>query len=101
MAITATTLRRDGLQTLASIMDMTPTLLTLMGLPVGEDMDGQVAEGLIERAFLDRFPRLSQPTHDDRAWLAERKRHVRDEGNASAQDQQERLEQLRSLGYLE
>jgi predicted AlkP superfamily phosphohydrolase/phosphomutase len=30
----------------ATLLDVTPTILTLFGLPVGEDMDGRVLAGL-------------------------------------------------------
>ena len=35
-------IRRDHLIHGASVLDVTPTVLTLFGLPVGEDMDGKV-----------------------------------------------------------
>jgi predicted AlkP superfamily phosphohydrolase/phosphomutase len=35
-----------------SVRDITPTILTLCGLPVGEDMDGSVIEDAFEPAFL-------------------------------------------------
>ncbi len=40
----------------ASIMDMAPTILHTMGLPVPEDMDGQVLAGLYDSGFLARNP---------------------------------------------
>ena len=95
------TLRRRSLESLGSIMDITPTLLALMGLPIGRDMDDMVAEALIDRKFLDRFPPLYQDTHDDPAWLAERTRATRESDPLAVPDSRERLEQLRALGYLE
>jgi hypothetical protein len=34
------------------VRDITPTILTLCGLPVGEDMDGSVIEEAFEPEFL-------------------------------------------------
>ena len=41
-------LRRDATIEGASLLDITPTLLTAFGLPVGRDMDGSVLAGLWE-----------------------------------------------------
>jgi tetratricopeptide (TPR) repeat protein/predicted AlkP superfamily pyrophosphatase or phosphodiesterase len=40
----------------ASVMDVTPTLLTYLGLPVGKDMDGKVLTPLFDEAFLAAYP---------------------------------------------
>ena len=37
----------------ASVLDVTPTLLHYLGLPVGRDMDGKVLEGVFEPSFLE------------------------------------------------
>jgi tetratricopeptide (TPR) repeat protein len=39
-----------------SVLDVTPTLLQYLGLPVGKDMDGRVAESIFEEAFLGETP---------------------------------------------
>ncbi|MCY7326929.1 MAG: tetratricopeptide repeat protein, partial [Saprospiraceae bacterium] len=41
-------IKKDGLVYGASLLDITPTLLTAMGLPVGSDMDGKVLSGIFE-----------------------------------------------------
>ncbi len=41
-------IKKDGLVYGASLLDITPTLLTIMGLPVGSDMDGKVLSGIFE-----------------------------------------------------
>ena len=43
-------LRKDELLHGACVLDMTPTLLTLFGLPVGADMDGKVLVGAFEES---------------------------------------------------
>jgi len=78
---------------LGSILDFCPTLLTLLDIPVSEDMDGKPMRSvLIAELFADGPPR-SIPTHDDPEWLASQDLEFEriDEG---------RLDQLRNLGYL-
>lgn len=47
-----------------SVRDITPTVLALCGLPVGEDMDGAVIEDAMTPEFLRRHPVRSIPTHE-------------------------------------
>jgi predicted AlkP superfamily phosphohydrolase/phosphomutase len=70
-----------------SVLDITPTILTWLGLPVGEDMDGAVA------GFLGGKPITRIKTHDSRAveWLRP----------APSGADEKMLENLRALGYLE
>ena len=70
-----------------TVNDVTPTILTWLGLPVGEDMDGQPA------AFLES-PRAARiATHD----IGPVERIT-----ASSSGMEERIvEELRGLGYLE
>ena len=42
----------------ASVLDVTPTVLALSGLPVARDMDGRPLTEVMSRAFLDREPVL-------------------------------------------
>jgi predicted AlkP superfamily phosphohydrolase/phosphomutase/Flp pilus assembly protein TadD len=77
----------------ATVFDITPTLLALLGIPCGTDMDGRVlAEALVEGfetpAVID--------SHEDEAWREDR---------AAAQTSlrgvdEEMKERLRSLGYI-
>ena len=67
-----------------------------MQLPVGDDMTGRPLEGFIARDFLARHPLERVPTHDTPEWReAQRRLPVGDLGR------DERIEQLRALGYLE
>lgn len=81
---------------LGTIFDVTPTVLALMGIPVGRDLDGKVLEAVISAEHLARHPITWIETHTTADWQEGRDRmpeeHLLDE---------ERLEQLRSLGYLE
>jgi predicted AlkP superfamily phosphohydrolase/phosphomutase len=80
--------RVDG----ASIVDVTPTVLYLLGLPVGEDMDGRVIEGL--------FPTpLPRPVRTVKTW--ERGGGKRPEAPIASPIDDEIREQLKALGYLQ
>jgi predicted AlkP superfamily pyrophosphatase or phosphodiesterase len=71
----------------ASVLDVTPTLLAWLGLPVGDDMDGRVAD------FLEVDQVRHIPTHDTRPveWLE----------TAPSGSDERILEDLRALGYFE
>ena len=79
----------------AHIIDCAPTILAMLRLPLGRDMEGRVLEEL----FSDRFRVELQPravkTHTTRDFRLSRrslaKRH---------QDETHRIEQLQSLGYI-
>ncbi|MHB9156338.1 MAG: hypothetical protein ACYC5N_11750, partial [Endomicrobiales bacterium] len=78
----------------ASVLDITPTILYLQGLPVAADMDGKV----LTRAFEESFVK------------SRRVRYVRsyeglpgrgNAGNGAGNAGKETLEKLRSLGYVQ
>lgn len=79
-----------------SILDMTPTLLALLGLARGADMDGHVASGLLDPQFAARHARTDVASHTAPDWPATRRLAERAD-LPSAQ----RLEQFRALGYLQ
>jgi hypothetical protein len=86
----------DSLPRIGGVLDVLPTLLSLKTIPLAEDMTGAPLSAVIAPDWLERagdIPRVK--THDDRAWHSARRERVRD-----AVDQAERLEQLRSLGYI-
>jgi predicted AlkP superfamily phosphohydrolase/phosphomutase len=80
--------RLDG----ASIVDVTPTVLYLLGLPVGADMDGRVIEGLFETP-------LARPLAAIASWEGDEPAGPPAAPIASPIDEEIR-EQLRALGYL-
>jgi predicted AlkP superfamily phosphohydrolase/phosphomutase len=55
---------RGRSQTRASVVDVTPTLLYFLGLPVGRDMDGHVRTDLFAPAFIQDQPIAYIPTYD-------------------------------------
>ena len=89
-------LNREDLERAGSVLDITPTILTMMHIPIGKDMDGTAMRNM----FGDDFFIESQPaaiaTHDTAEYLASRF-----EKALSPPGEQERLEQLRSLGYID
>ncbi len=81
------------LPTVGSVLDVTPTLLTLLGIPVGADMEGRVLARVLAREA-DRATQIA--SHDGDAW-----RSARAGLDAAAlEEDEERLEQLRALGYV-
>ena len=54
--ITGPGIKRGGRIEGASVLDITPTVLALAGLPVARDMDGRPLTEAMSRAFLERHP---------------------------------------------
>ena len=81
---------------MGSVFDITPTILTLSGIPVGADMKGKVLENVLEQNFLRQYPVRTCKTHDTKEWLSARSKQFHD-----SRAPEERLEQLRLLGYIE
>jgi len=80
----------------ATVLDVTPTILALYGLPTASDMDGRPIEDALKPAVMKRI------THDKRLPTYETAR-ARPDGEqpvASPVDQELR-ERLRSLGYIQ
>ena len=48
----------------ASVVDVTPTILYFLGLPLGRDMDGYARTDLFQRAFTEERPIAFIPTYD-------------------------------------
>lgn len=76
-----------------SVLDVTPTLLALMGLPVGVDMDGRVIWRALRNEFLAEHPVRYIPTYDINV-------QGDDTPIESPMDDQI-MERLRALGYIE
>ncbi|MCX6641072.1 MAG: alkaline phosphatase family protein [bacterium] len=75
------------------LQDITPTILTLLGIPIGADMDGRVLKEVFNGEFLEKYPLRTIPSHD-------RGQHFRARATLSAEDQILR-DKLRSLGYIQ
>ena len=48
----------------ASVVDVVPTVLYFLGLPIGRDMDGYARADLFPRSFTDERPITFIPTYD-------------------------------------
>jgi len=94
LAISGPGIKKDELLHGPSVLDVTPTILTLYGLPVGEDMDGKV----LSQAFVET-PELGYiPSWDEVAGADGRHPpHTRLDPVAA----HEALEQMIALGYIE
>ena len=93
LAIKGPGIKCDQLFHGASVLDITPTLLTLFGLPVGADMDGKVLLGAFEVAP----PVTAIPSWED---VDGRDGRHPPHRRLDPQSSREALEQLVALGYI-
>jgi hypothetical protein len=77
-----------------SVVDVAPTLLALLGVPVGDDMSGRVLDEAIEPAFLAAHPVRRVASHT-RGARAAGGAPVASEADAAVEAR------LRALGYVE
>lgn len=80
----------------ASLLDVTPTILALLGRPVGEDMDGRVLTDAIEPEYLGRQPVRSIESYD--TLLGRSPTPASEDTEVGLEEVKERL---RDLGYIE
>ena len=76
----------------AHILDITPTVLYYLGLPVGKDMDGKVILEAFEPDFVKKCPVRKIKTYDKKP------RKVKE---TSSPLDEEILNKLRSIGYIQ
>ena len=86
----ASGVRIDG----ASVMDITPTALAALGLPVAADMDGRPLTEAMTPEFLAAHPVTTVETYETEV----RVRHRSDGVESMSEETKERL---RSLGYMQ
>ena len=87
-------IKRDEIIFGSSLLDITPTILTLLGLPVGEDMDGKVLLNAFEnKTFIEKIPSWEEVEGDSgmHPLSMQRDPYVAQQG----------LQQLIDLGYIE
>ena len=80
----------------ASLLDVTPTVLALLGRAVGRDMDGHVLIDAIEPEFLRRTPVTYIDSYDE--VLGRREGQPPDDSTVGMDEVQARL---RALGYID
>jgi predicted AlkP superfamily phosphohydrolase/phosphomutase/tetratricopeptide (TPR) repeat protein len=80
----------------ASLLDVAPTVLALLGLPIAADMDGRALTQIFDHPVaLDIVPSYEEPHPDDGVW---REVPAEDTDPFAAQ---QALKQLAELGYVE
>ncbi|MGB0384101.1 MAG: alkaline phosphatase family protein [Ardenticatenaceae bacterium] len=82
------------------ILDVTPTILALRGLPIGRDMDGKVLEQLIEPSFLEKNPYRYIDSYKKDAIASDQQHPDHAVEPLTAQELKELEGKLRDLGYL-
>ncbi len=80
----------------ASVLDLTPTVLHYLGLPVAKDMDGKVLERIFNNDFRQRNPIRFVDTYE----AGEPATRVAAAGDLDAEEIAAAEEGLRALGYL-
>ena len=75
------------------LVDVAPTLLYLMGVPVAEDMDGRILEEMIDPALLRANPAEFVSSYDE-SILQQR------QGDWEEGDEETLKKELEALGYL-
>lgn len=78
----------------SSILDVTPTILALLGLPIGRDMDGQPLTQAMTPQFLQEMPLTYIDTYDADFEFQE-------SGEDDEPVSEELMARLRDLGYVE
>ncbi len=94
LAIRGPGIKRDEMVHGATLLDITPTILTMFGLPVGQDMDGRPLKDIFtEPVRIKAIPSWDEVEGDDGRHPA---------GKAmDANEAREQLDQLVALGYIE
>lgn len=88
---------KKGVPVHVSVLDITPTILYLLGLPVARDMDGKVLTDVIDEAYLKDHPVRYIASY-------ETKRGSRTGKNSPAPAhtfEKEMVNTLRTVGYLQ
>jgi len=83
-----------GHRTEATIADVTPTILALLGLPVARDMPGRVLTDVIEPAFLEKHPVTYIDSYED--YISRESA-----GAVGVSGKRKTEEMLKSLGYID
>lgn len=87
--------KASDLERLASVFDITPTILALEGIPIGRDMDGKPLWFLLMGRSSGKISNEYVDTHDTREWL-----DSRPTAKQNRKEIDERIKQLKNVGYL-
>lgn len=80
-----------------SVLDITPTILYMLGLPVGEDMDGAVLKEAFTKRYLQKNPVQYIKSYEGMNRIQDQKSNGI---NRDKEVEKELLERLRTLGYI-
>ncbi len=80
----------------AALVDIAPTVLALMGLPIPVDLPGRVLTEIISPDFLERFP-----VREARSYESVLDREALRAAAAADENDEATIEMLRSLGYIQ
>lgn len=94
LCISGNNIIKDELLYGASLLDITPTVLTLLGLPVGSDMDGKILTSIFEKPISPEFIHSWDDVEGD---FGTHSSDIQEDSVASA----EAMKQLVELGYVE
>lgn len=86
-------IKRDYRAARFHVLDVTPTLLVLAGLPVAKDMDGNVMEELFQPEYLEQQPISYIETYESAEGRA-------DSEDGSFEESEIVKQRLRELGYI-
>ena len=89
-------LRRFDLVEHGSILDVTPTILAMLGAPVGRDMIGRVMRDVLDPMLLEKHAIDYVSSHTGKFW-----KYMQPSDTRAREDVGERIDQLRQLGYLD
>jgi predicted AlkP superfamily phosphohydrolase/phosphomutase/tetratricopeptide (TPR) repeat protein len=87
-------IKKDEIVYGASLLDITPTILSLFGLPTADDMDGKVLLNVFDKPIdVDQIPSWENTSTDNTTKDATYKEDINME--------EQMLDQLEALGYIE
>ena len=87
---------KTHLLTKAHVLDITPTILYLMGLPVAQDMDGSVLLEAFNPSYLEQHPVAFNRTYETLSTTVKQQKEITDE-----EAEKEGMEKLKALGYIQ
>ena len=77
-----------------TIMEIAPLMLTLLGIPVSEELPGRIAEDVLRPGYFDEYP-LERVSAYEIEWSAANAPAV------SKEEERETLDMLANLGYID
>ncbi|KPJ52940.1 hypothetical protein AMJ39_06425 [candidate division TA06 bacterium DG_24] len=93
LAMSGGPVKRGTAITGASIIDLAPTVLYLLGIPVPKDMDGKILVSAIEDEFVQSHePEFVEPPEETRA---------APERSFSSEEEEQVKDHLRAIGYID